>query len=225
MNGGVISMSRTIIPMEGRTFGHCTVIERVEDNNRRLQYLCRCECGNEFEALGENLRSLHTQSCGCYRDNKNRKLHEKHKELSYYNHSPEYKTWKSLRGRCNNPNNPKYSRYGGRGIKVDERWNDYANFLKDMGRRPSNKHTIDRINNDGNYSPENCRWATRTEQSRNRSNTLSLTFNGITKTLQEWSEQTGLDYSALQWRRNSGWPVDEILTIPSGGLRHASTKH
>jgi len=125
--------------------------------------------------------------------------------------TPEYNTWKGVRQRCNNKNDPAYKHYGGRGIKVCKRWDDYELFLKDMGHRPSTRHSIDRIDNDGNYQPDNCRWATLSEQRRNtRQNHV---ING--KTLIEWSEIYDVPYTLLQSRINeSGWSLEKAINTP-----------
>lgn len=122
-----------------------------------------------------------------------------------------YKKWLRMNSRCFNPAYALYHRYGGRGITVCDRWRDYANFLEDMGEAPIGK-SLDRYpNKDGNYEPGNCRWATDTEQGRNRSITLNLTLNGVTKTVKEWADERGLNYKALWSRLNRGLSVEEAL--------------
>jgi hypothetical protein len=119
-----------------------------------------------------------------------------------------------MRTRCTNPNVPNYKDYGGRGIAVCERWRSFEAFLADMGPRPGLGYSIERINNDGDYEPGNCRWADRAQQSNNRRNNRLLTWNGETKTLAEWSRTTGLDYAALLARLNRGWSVERALSTP-----------
>jgi hypothetical protein len=128
--------------------------------------------------------------------------------------TPEYVVWMKMFDRCRNPRVHNYHRYGGRGITVCERWSNYPAFLEDMGRRPSNLHRIERINNDGHYTPENCRWATRSEQARNRRSNHRLTFNGRTLTMIEWSEELGLPLFTLCRRIYQGWSVERALTEP-----------
>jgi len=133
-------------------------------------------------------------------------------------YSPEYSIWMNLRARCNNPKNNRYDSYGARGIKVCDRWMaDFVNFLEDMGRRPSKAHSIDRIDNDGNYEPGNCRWATRKEQCRNRRSSRFLEFNGQVKTAAEWAEEVGIEQSTLNLRLKYGWSVERALTQPLRG--------
>lgn len=132
------------------------------------------------------------------------------------NPTVEYATWAGVKARCLNPNRPGYKDYGGRGIRICERWkNSYLAFLEDMGRKPSTKHSLDRIDNNGNYEPGNCRWATDVEQRTNkrRMNTRYITFNGERKTLTEWSIKTGIKLTTLITRLDSyGWAVDRALT-------------
>lgn len=134
--------------------------------------------------------------------------------------TPEYRVWIGIRRRCFDPSREKYHLYGGRGITVCQRWNEsFDDFLSDMGHRPSPKHQIDRINTDGNYEPSNCRWATVTEQIRNRRNSLVVTAFGKTLTIAEWSEITGLSYPAILFRVNSGWDAERALTLGPGATR------
>lgn len=119
-----------------------------------------------------------------------------------------------MRDRCNNPNRKDWMHYGGRGIYVDSRWESFENFLLDMGPRPSNKHSLDRIYNDGPYSRENCRWATDVEQKRNTSGNHLLTYNNETMTVVEWAERMGVPQSTLYKRLRIGWPVKDALCIP-----------
>ncbi len=119
-----------------------------------------------------------------------------------------------MRDRCNNPNNRAFKNYGARGIKVCPRWNDYRNFIRDMGPKPSPKHTIERKDVNGDYTPENCVWATHAEQNRNRRSTKFLTYKGETLTHTEWSKRVGLSKNTIGRRRAAGWSVDDILSLP-----------
>jgi len=130
--------------------------------------------------------------------------------------TPENQVWQNMRARCLNPNNPRYADYGGRGISVCERWDSFRSFLADMGQRPGPEYSIERIDNDGPYSPENCRWATRGEQRRNTRQTRALTFNGKTQCLTDWAAEVGLSLDGLRHRIKQGWPLEEVLTRPVG---------
>lgn len=125
--------------------------------------------------------------------------------------TPEKSRWRAMKARCFNPNNRKYPRYGARGITVCERWLVFENFLADMGPRPSPRHSIDRINNDGNYEPSNCRWATMPEQMRNSIAARWVTFNGETLTVTDWAQRLGITQGSMS-RRLSVWPLERAMT-------------
>ena len=134
------------------------------------------------------------------------------------NTASEYIIWNGMLARCLNPQNPNYHRYGARGIKVCDRWReDFVHFISDMGRRPSSQHTLDRINNDGDYTPGNCRWATMKDQCRNRRSSRYLTANGKTMTSAEWAENTGLSQSLIHARLKLGWSEDRAVNQPVRG--------
>lgn len=135
----------------------------------------------------------------------------------------EYGIWASMWTRCTNPNAQSFPLYGGRGITVCERWRTFANFLDDMGRRPSSMHSIDRYPNaDGNYEPGNVRWATQAQQNRNNSRTRLLTHDGKTMCLTDWAGAVGLNASTLWDRLRARWPLDEALTVPAGQRRRSA---
>lgn len=125
--------------------------------------------------------------------------------------SPEHVAWMLMKSRCNCVNNKDYDNYGGRGIRVCDRWNDYENFLADMKRKPSPEHTLDRKDNNGNYEKDNCKWSTRNEQARNRSSNIVLEYKGKSQTLVEWSEELGIEYTTLHNRHRYGWSTERIL--------------
>jgi hypothetical protein len=152
------------IPILGRRFGKLIAIRKVEYTASAAQWLCTCDCGNEHVASASNLVGRRTSSCGCVNNRVRSECHRTHGRSK----TTEWHIWCAMRQRCDNPRNPSYSAYGGRGITVCDSWRTFANFFADMGERPSLKHTLDRINNNGNYEPTNCRWATYAEQNSNQ---------------------------------------------------------
>jgi hypothetical protein len=173
-------------------------------------WLCRCDCGSEKRIWGGNLKNGASKSCGCLLVEfcVNKKTHGQ-------TGSAEYKTWAGVKRRCLNPNEDSYPRYGGRGISVCNEWAEsFEQFLRDMGPRPSSQHSIERLDNERNYEPGNCIWATPEVQVANKSNNRRITLNGITKTCAEWSRLTGIHRSVIEYRLDHGWKTEEALTIP-----------
>lgn len=155
----------------GRVFHYLTVIDILSvivSGQKHNQYLCRCRCGKETRTCFSHLRRGIVKSCGCLNSERTRLRNLTHGEATPGNRSREHVCWGSMWQRCTNPKTQSYRHYGGRGIVVCDRWKKFENFLQDMGRKPSPDYSIDRINNDGNYEPSNCRWATKSQQMRNR---------------------------------------------------------
>lgn len=169
---------------------------------------CVCDCGCYANVSTRNLRSGHTRSCGCLKGGL-----VQHGETVTKEFSAEYIVWQSMRHRVVWKNNSKdHERYQGRGISCCERWNSYENFLSDMGRRPSPKHSLDRIDNNGDYEPGNCRWATKKQQARNRRTNRVIEYNGIILCVAEWSEKLGLAQATINQRLTLGWSAERALT-------------
>lgn len=169
--------------LEGKRFGRLTVVSVVRRTGTNRVISCRCDCGTEKPIYEANLISGRSTSCGCFRSEKNMALHTRHGEAGNAYHkrkpTPEYKTWQRIKARCFKTDGSDYRCYGARGITVCERWmNSFETFLEDMGRRPSSKHSIDRIDNNGNYEPSNCRWATRQQQNTNTRRNRFVLFDG-----------------------------------------------
>lgn len=180
------------LDLVGKVFGKLTVIEYVgNDKNHKTKWRCRCECGGETISLGSNLTKGGATSCGCVGRERIKNLRRTHGKYQ----SPEHISWHSMLSRCNNPNYKQFKDYGGRGITVCERWSKFENFLVDMGERPEGT-TLERIDNNGNYEPSNCRWATHQEQRRNASNVVMV--EGMC--LKDWAETLGLNYSTVKSR-------------------------
>ncbi|HFK1476726.1 hypothetical protein OCF13_26385 [Bacillus tropicus] len=154
------------IDLTGKKFGRLTVVERVEnDKYKNVRFRCICDCGNHKVIYRNALATGRTVSCGCY----NKEATSKRAKIHGNSKTPEYSAIISIIGRCENPKNPEYNNYGGRGISVCERWRSSPGlFVEDMGERPSPNHSIDRIDVNGNYEPSNCRWATLSEQGHNK---------------------------------------------------------
>jgi hypothetical protein len=130
--------------------------------------------------------------------------------------TPTYIAWMAMKSRCGKPGDKSYADYAGRGITVCDRWlNSFQNFVADMGERPSPKHSIDRINNEGNYEPTNCRWATQAEQQRNRRDNVWITIDGVTKCIADWAKEMGINHQNISWRmRSMGWSGERAVLTP-----------
>jgi len=202
---------RSIPDLVGLRFSHLIVIEYAGFRG----WKCLCDCGKFVLSPNAGLLKGRAKSCGCARGEK----HKKHGLCL----TSEYKSWTGMIGRCYNAKSPNYSDYGARGIRVSPVWrHDFEKFLSDVGHRPSPKHSIDRYpDNNGDYKPGNVRWATSTQQNRNKRSNTNHTYNGITMTAHEWAKSLGLAKSdAIAWRLKNGWTLQEALTHGSWGMKH-----
>lgn len=179
------------------------------------QWHCKCDCGNERIVVGADLRRGHSKSCGCHQRQRASEANQTHGATLKKRPSHEYISWMNMISRCENRSHPRYSDYGGRGISICTAWREsFSQFLADMGPKPTKNHSIERIDNDKNYEPGNCRWATDAEQARNTRKALLCTFNGVTKPLRDFADELGMSYNALRARKTNGWSDEELLTIP-----------
>ena len=191
--------------LTGKKYGMITVIRRSEKtgNGKKPTVLweCVCDCGKEMIVSSSALLTGHTVSCGC----KKIKHGFSHKERLY-------NTWGCMRQRCNNPNNTSYEHYGGRGISICDEWNDYVNFRNwAYANGYDDTLSIDRINNDGNYEPSNCRWVNNEVQTNNQSRNRIIEYKGCKYTMAQLAKELGLSYSSMQHRIERGWSIERIV--------------
>lgn len=191
----------------GKKFGMLTAIHRGVPHQRYKQarWLFKCECGEEKLIFGYLVWGGKIKSCGCYM-----KSHPSNLRHGL-NGTREHRSWTAMRGRCLNKSNSAYPDYGGRGITICQRWNSFENFYADMGKCPDGK-TLDRRDNNGNYEPSNCRWATRKEQVRNRRISGKYSFNGKSQSLSAWAEEMNLPYWTIWTRYKNGWRGNKLFS-------------
>ena len=194
----------------GEVVGYLTVIEVENDISKRkwkkngVYWRCICKCGNEVTVAADYISSGNAKSCGC----------KKMENFNGKTDTPEYRVWSAMKHRCYNINNKKYQDYGGRGIKVCQEWlNSFNNFLVDMGERPSDKHSIDREDVNGDYTKDNCRWVTQDIQSRNKRNNHWIEYNGTRMILKDWANYFGVNRTTLLERVQNGQKFDYIFNF------------
>ncbi len=202
--------------LTNNVYNKLTVIRYAGIKNGKTAWVCNCECDKdninrkEIIVKSTHLKSGYTKSCGCL-IGKSRIKHGMSKDKIHG-------IWCSMRERCNDSNNQAYHNYGGRGIKVCDRWlgvDGFQKFYEDMGDRPSSEYTLERRDNNENYCPENCYWATRIEQGRNKRNNVYIEYNGKNQTLSEWARETGFNQTMIARRLKNGWSIEEALTVDS----------
>lgn len=200
--------------LKGQVFGKLTVVEPLFERQGRAStiWICECNCKednkNQVRVSAFDLNNEKIKSCGC--------LTKQNATTHGLRYSSEYNIWNNMRTRCHNPNSKDYKDYGGRGITVCDEWRDsFETFYRDMGPRPSMEHSIDRERNNEGYSPNNCRWATKTEQANNRRNNIFYDYNGVSKTLVAWCKELNLHYITINNRiYNLGWSFEKAITEP-----------
>ena len=200
-------MAKTRLNLVGSRYHKLTVVEFAGlDARRNSRWLCRCDCGKTVTHTGCNLKKGAIKTCGC-------EQHAKRVDMRVDDH-PDFSVFSAMLTRCHTASTPNYGNYGGRGIKVCQRWRDggFWVFLKDMGPRPTPGHSIDRYPDiNGDYTPENCRWATAKEQANNRRTNKMIAYRGETKTMKEWAEVLGINYRTLKARLRKGWTLEKAM--------------
>lgn len=210
-------MGKPLVNMVGDRYGLLTVMSRAENYRGNAQWLCKCDCGKLRTYIGFDLRKGKLRSCGCQNPG-SQGDHGMSKTGTY-------QSWVSMRQRCNNPRAKVYAHYGARGIAVCERWNDsFPNFLADLGPRPEGC-SLERIDNNGNYEPGNCRWATQRDQMNNRRANRFIELNGKRQTLAQWLREVGMTNERFFDRTKRGWSEERALTTPVRPFTHKQPKH
>ena len=202
-----------LIDLTDQKFGRLTVKKiayrkRSKSGRQRIYWECLCDCGKITIKVGDNIKSGRSKSCGCYHLESIKKTNTKHGKTD----TNEYNIWLGIKQRCLDKNSESYKDYGGRGIKMCERWlESFENFYDDMGPRPSKRHSIDRIDNEGDYTPENCHWATKLEQANNTRSNRFIKIDGVEKTLAQWCRFYDITYGIVECRIRRGWPIEKAI--------------
>ena len=215
MSKSKVLSHRRLVNVRGRRFGHLVTVRELSPKSfpsgqTQRRWECLCDCGNTVAVLQCSLISGVSTSCGCWRRQKSCMVHRGHG----MSHTTLPDRWEHIRQCCNNKNDNSYKNYGGRGIKVCKRWDVFDNFLADMGPTYKPGLQIERINNDGDYCPENCRWATQHEQAVNKRSNRLWTYRGATHPVSVWARHFGICYSTVMSRLNTGWPIERAITEP-----------
>jgi len=192
-------------------FGKLLALEPVKKPyNTKYYWLCECDCGNKKIIMSSNLIKGISTTCGCGKIEIG-KITTKHGMTN----TRIFKIWVGVRKRCTNPKCESYKHYGGRGIKISDKWNNFIDFYNDMKEGYADDLSLDRIDTNGNYEPGNCRWVTQKMQNRNRRNNYIITYNNENKTLSEWSEISKVPYHAIKYRIKNGWDIGKAIFTPS----------
>lgn len=198
------------IDLTGQRFGRLVAVERSGSQCGNATWLCRCDCGGQAVVSGLNLKSGHTKSCGCLRRQTSVSAHLRHGHKRVGKVTRTYRIWRHMTQRCSNSHDIGYTDYGGRGIRVCERWRKFEHFLEDMGEPPPNCQ-IDRIDNEGDYEPNNCRWTSPRENSRNRRSNCLITYRGRTQCVAAWAEEIGVPRHILYLRLRRNWSIERTF--------------
>lgn len=196
------------IDLSQKNIGNWKVLQRVNVKKNRTSWLCECQCGIHRIVDASHLLGGRSAKCkNCHNKEAVKKRPMKHGHAQGGKFSKEYTTWNAMRTRCLNPKTEHWLNYGGRGISIDERWNDFNEFMKDMGKRPKN-HTLDRIDNNKNYCKENCHWATTKQQCENKRTNIFLEIDGLRMTKTEWARHFKIPYTSFARKiEKYGWPL------------------
>jgi hypothetical protein len=199
--------------LSGNVYGRLKVLSKTisKTKSTNARWLCLCECGKEKDIQGTSLTSGMTRSCGCLRREIGKGKNLSHGMATKGSQSPEYRTWCKIKERCANPKDKRFKDYGGRGIEVCRRWrSDFSLFLLDMGPRPAGRFSIERKDNNGHYSPENCEWIPMADQAGNKRSNVRIEFGGRTLYKAQWARLFGIDNQKFQKFERSGLSIGEI---------------
>lgn len=202
------------IDLTGQRFGRLVVLSRTDNKGKNTAWLCKCDCGNITKVITPNLKGGKSKSCGCgvidSLIKRSRTHGESHKTRLY-------SIWRGMKDRCYRQTHPYYNHYGGRGITVCPEWKTSYVAFRDWAKSHgySDDLSIDRIDNDKGYSPENCRWASNAQQANNQSRNRQITFQGRTQNLTQWAEELGISFPVLHYRLKHGWSIEDSLTTPT----------
>lgn len=201
--------------LKSQKFGRLSVLyDTGERRHRQAVWHCRCDCGNEVDVTGNDLIRGHTKSCSCYKRERAAEVHTVHGASQRGEWHPVYLTWRAMLQRCENPHSVQYYNYGGRSITVCPEWHDAEKFISwALANGWEKGLTLDRINNNGNYEPDNCRWTTRKEQAWNKRNNHLIIFNGKAQPMSQWAEEINISLQTLSSRINQrNWSIERALT-------------
>lgn len=208
------------VDLTGKRFGRLTVLQRADGKEKRSYFLCKCDCGNVLKIVGRDIKRGHTVSCGCYKKEIIKQRNTVLFRIDGRTNTRLYKVWVSMKMRCENQNHKAYNDYGGRGITICEEWSKFENFKKWAIESGYNENcsvrelTLDRIDVNGNYEPNNCRWVDMKTQANNRRNNVFICINGENRTVSEWARYSNINLSTLWYRIKRGWTGEKLIEKP-----------